>query len=136
MDRLAIIVERGEVRILVNEERLEDLARVVELPHAKAEGNPRLAGDYEPLELGDIASDRKHFLGEPVATWFGDGDTVLMGCGCGAWGCWPLTVRVDVDASSIRWHDFRNGHRDWNLDTLGPFLFDRQQYEAALEPVG
>ncbi|MFC7725421.1 hypothetical protein ACFQW6_09900 [Nocardioides sp. GCM10028917] len=135
MDRLAIVIERSQVAILVNHERLEELARVVELPHARAEAKPRLAGDYEPLFLDDIASDRKHFLGEPMAAWFGDGDTVLMGCGCGTWGCWPLTARVKVDASHVRWHDFRNGHRDWNLGALGPFVFDRQQYEAALVPV-
>jgi hypothetical protein len=42
---------------------------------------------------------------------------------------------VDVDAAHVRWHDFRNGHRDWDLGALGPFVFDRQQYEAALAAV-
>lgn len=118
--------------IRINGRRLEALARDVEFPFAKAEGNPRLAGDHSPLALTDIGSDPRHFLGMPVASWFEDGDTVLMGCPCGIWGCWPLTAQVDVADSHIRWHSFRNGHRDWDLSELGPFDFDRLQYEAAL----
>jgi hypothetical protein len=144
MDRLAFDVVQIRYRrhtnkalgILINGERLQDLARVVEMPHAAAENNPKLAGDYVPLALSDIDSDRNHFLGHPVATWFEDGDTVLMGCACGDWGCWPLTVRVDVNESTVRWHDFRNGHREWDLSALGPFVFDRLEYEAALAAVG
>jgi hypothetical protein len=118
--------------ILVNGRRLEALAREVELPFAKAEGSPDLAGDYSPLALTDIRSDPSHFLGTPVATWFQESDTVLMGCPCGDWGCWPLTAKVEVVDGGVRWHTFRNGHRDWDLSALGPFDFDRAQYEAAL----
>lgn len=124
------------VAIIVNGRRLEDLARVVEMPYAIAEDNPGLAGDYDPLGLSDIGSDRDHFLGRPVATWFEDGDTVLMGCPCGDWGCWPLTVRVDVTDATVRWHDFRTGHREWDLSGLGPFVFDRRDYEGALTAIG
>jgi hypothetical protein len=123
------------VAIIVNGTRLEDAARIVEMPHASAEHKPALAGDYEPLALTDIGSDPTHFLGHPVATWFEDGDTVLMGCPCGEWACWPLTVRVDVTDVTVRWHDFRTGHRDWDLSGLGPFTFDRPQYEAALQAI-
>jgi hypothetical protein len=124
------------VALLVNGRPLEELARVVERPYAVAENQPDLAGDYEPLALADIGSDRTHFLGQPVATWFEDGDTVLMGCPCGEWACWPLTVRVEVTEQTVRWHGFRTGHRDWDLSGLGPFVFDRPQYEAALEVIG
>lgn len=123
------------VTILVNGQRLEDLARTVELPYALAENKRDLAGDYAPLGLADIGSDPTHFLGHPAATWFGDGDTVLMGCPCGEWGCWPLTARVEVTDVTVRWHDFRTGHRDWDLSELGPFTFDRARYEAALEAI-
>lgn len=139
MDRIAFDVSQAEsssmartFAIFVNGERLESLARVVELPFAVAEGHPDLAGDYEPLTLFDISSDVNHFLGQPVATWFEDGDAVLMGCPCGEWGCWPLTVKIEVNDTTIRWRRFRNGHRDWDLSKLGPFTFDRVTYEAAL----
>jgi hypothetical protein len=118
--------------IIVNGERLESLARVVEMPFAEADGHPNLAGDYAPLTLFDIRSDVNHFLTKPVATWFEDGDAVLMGCPCGEWGCWPLTVKIEVNEATIVWSEFRNGHRDWDLSGLGPFTFDRVDYEVAL----
>jgi hypothetical protein len=140
MDRLTLeLVPRQhgnhvvtEIGILINGQRLEVLAQEVELAPATAEGNPTLAGDYSPLALSNIRSDLRHFLGAPVARWFEDGDTVLMGCPCGEWGCWPLTARVDVEPSAVHWHGFRNGHREWDLSDLGPFDFDRGQYELAL----
>ena len=58
-----------------------------------------------------------------------------MGCVCGEWGCWPLAVRVEVTDVTVRWHDFRTGHRNWDLSELGPFVFERREYEAALEAV-
>jgi hypothetical protein len=124
------------VSILVNGRRLEDLARIVEMQYAVAEDKPNLAGDYEPLAPADFSSDPTHFLGHPRASWFEDGDTVLMGCPCGEWACWPLTVRVEVTPVTVRWHDFRTGHRDWDLSELGPFVFDRRDYEAALQAIG
>jgi hypothetical protein len=99
------------VAIMVYNTPLEELARLVEMPHALAEDAPNLAGDYHPLGLEDIGCDRTHFFGHPVATWFNDGDTVLMGCPCGEWACWPLTVRVEVTDVTVRWHDLRTGHR-------------------------
>ena len=47
-------------------------------------------------------------------------------------GCWPLTTDVSVEEASVTWSHFRNGHRDWDLTGLGPFTFDRSQYETAL----
>jgi hypothetical protein len=122
------------VPIRVNGQPLEELAKVVEQPFATAEGNPRLAGSYEPLTWYDIG-ETAHFLGRPRASWFEDGDTVLMGCTCGEWGCWPLTTQVSVDASRVVWEGFRNGHRDWDLSALGPFEFARTQYDEALRAI-
>jgi len=124
------------MHIHVNGEPLELLAKVAEAPFAEAEGHPSLAGDYAPLSVSDIRSDARHFLGEPVATWFEDGDTVLMGCTCGEWGCWPLTARVEVSAETVRWSSFRNGHRDsWDLSAIGPFEFELSQYLEALSVI-
>ncbi|MCW2787659.1 MAG: hypothetical protein JWP74_4176 [Marmoricola sp.] len=122
--------------ILINGVELKDWARTVEEPHALAEGNQRLAGSYSPLATYQFNDDLNHFLGHPVAAWFDDGDTVLLGCECGEWGCWPLTTLVEVNAETVRWHGFRNGHRDWDLSGLGPFRFSRDQYESALVGIG
>jgi hypothetical protein len=120
------------VAIHINGVRLEDLARVVEQPFADAEGKPDLAGSYAGLAAATVAQGSRHFLGEPQDVWFDDGDTVLLGCICGESGCWPLTARVDVLDATVQWSGFRTGHRPWDLSALGPFTFDRGQYERAL----
>jgi hypothetical protein len=114
---------------------LEEWARRVELPFAKADGNPDLAGAYAGLAAADdLLWPSRHFLGEPTLSAFDDGDTVLLGCGCGDWGCWPLVADVAVTETSVTWSRFRNGHRPaWDLTNLSPFVFDRSQYETALQ---
>jgi hypothetical protein len=115
---------------------LAELARAVERRFAEAEGDPTLAGAYVGLGChdGDWEPARQ-YLGRPAVTWYDDGDTVLLACSsCGEWDCWPLTARVTVDRRTVRWSDFRTGHRPWDLTGIGPFTFDRAQYEGALPP--
>ena len=119
------------INLIVNGTKLQDLVRSVELPYANAEGSPGLAGSYAGLAVGP-GLPAIHFLGEPVETWFGDGDTVLLGCVCGDPGCWPLTAQVEISESTVTWSGFRTGHRDWDLSAVGPFTFDRRAYETSL----
>jgi len=122
-----------EVTIHVNDRLLQELAAEVERPWARAEGKPNLAGSYAGLQTWADRDWTGHFLTDPREVWFEDGDTVLLGCECGEWGCWPLTADVAVTETTVRWTRFRNGHREWDLGGLGPFEFDRRQYDAALE---
>ncbi|YCK33215.1 hypothetical protein ACNF49_03645 [Actinomadura sp. ATCC 39365] len=117
--------------ILIDGINLIELARVVELPLAS---NPSIAGAYAGLLERDlICWPSTHFLGAPHLQWFSEGETVLLGCECGEWECWPLTAQVEVTEQIVTWSGFRNGHRrNWDLGALGPFVFDRQQYEVAL----
>ena len=62
---------------------LPDLVRRAELPFARGEGKPDLAGSYVGLPKDEVCWPSRHYLGNPVLSWFGDGDTVLLGCGCG-----------------------------------------------------
>ena len=112
--------------------RLQDLIRPVEQPFADREGKPDLAGAYAGLPGSTIPWPTRHLLGDPLLSWYDDGDTVLLGCECGDPGCWPLTAHVEVTDSSVTWYHFRTGHRDWNLSDLEPLVFDRTQYERAL----
>jgi hypothetical protein len=141
MDSVAFRIELDElagggpfpvVAIYVDGHRLQDLARVVELPFAEAEGKAALAGSYAGLSPSMVVRGSRHFMGEPDEVWFDDGDTILLGCVCGELGCWPLTARVEVGETTVTWTDFRTGHRNWDLSGLGPFVFDRRQYERAL----
>jgi hypothetical protein len=130
VDEIRFELNGGEVDIFVNGRELSELAGEVELPFARAEGKPHLAGSYASLNVDLVGAG--HFRGDPALTWFDDGDTVLLGCDCGEWGCWPLTVDVAVTEGRVAWSHFRQGHRDWDLSALGPFEFDRAQYDAAL----
>ena len=114
----------------VNGRPLADLAAEVERAYDWS-----LAGAYGGLPPYVVRSIH-HYLGRPRATWFEDGDTVLLGCDCGEWGCWPLTAKVLVMHDTVRWSGFRTGHRDWDLGDLGPFEFARDDYERALFALG
>jgi hypothetical protein len=111
---------------------LPDLVRRTELPFARREGKPRLAGRYAGLLDDDVRWPSGHYLGAPVLSWFGDGDTVLLGCICGDWGCWPFTAMVTVTEDTVTWSGFRTGHRDWDYRELRDITLDRGQYEEAL----
>jgi len=43
---------------------------------------------------------------------------------------------VEVSEAKVMWSQFRNGHRSWDLSALGRFMFDRRQYEWALDAEG
>lgn len=111
---------------------LLDLARKAEVPFARGEGKPDLAGSYVGLPKDEVCWPSRHYLDDPVLSWFGDGDAVLLGCGCGEWGCWPFTAIVRVAGDTVTWSGYRTGHRDWDYRELREFSFDRVQYEEAL----
>lgn len=113
---------------------LAEHARRHELRPATAAKQADLAGRYAGLVVGrrSVTADwTRWYLGQGESV-FGDGDTCLLGCVCGDTGCWPLTAMVEIGPATVRWHRFRNGHRDWDLGGLGPFVFARDSYERAL----
>ncbi|WP_439661616.1 hypothetical protein ACSHWB_08950 [Lentzea sp. HUAS TT2] len=60
---------------------------------------------------------------------------LVLGCDCGVASCGPLVARIRAgkDKKAIIWDEFRRPHRNGRVyDELGPFTFDREQYEAAL----
>jgi hypothetical protein len=59
--------------------------------------------------------------------------TPLLGCVCGAWGCWPLMARVRVTDDLVTWDSFEQPRRpNDDYSAFGPFRFDRRQYDDAL----
>lgn len=111
---------------------LPDLVRLAEHSFARREGNPDLAGRYAGLVGDAVRWPSRHYLGVPSFSWFGDGDTVLLGCVCSDWGCWPFTAIVAVAEDTVTWSGYRTGHRDWDYGGLRDITFDRIQYEEAL----
>jgi hypothetical protein len=59
------------------------------------------------------------------------GKTCILDCDCGNFGCWPLLVRISRIGSTVTWTEFSQFYRDW-IYNLGPFQFDREQYEYEL----
>ena len=141
MDVLAVRVHRPDgwvvdaVRLLVNGRDLVELAHDAEHASAQADGQPAIAGAYEGLAAQEVLAPSRHLLGEPLAHLevIDDGRVALLGCECGEAGCWPLLARVEATGEYVTWSEFAQPHRaQWRHDSLGPFTFDRAQYESAL----
>ena len=146
MDTVSFRIERTDTpawgiidaaNIFVNGRNLVDMVREVELPFAAREGNPHLAGDYVGLPVEAVLFPSRRLLGEPETyydTDYLDGKLAVLGCGCGEVGCWPLRVRISAMEGQVTWGDFEQPHRRrWDHGALGPFVFDRGEYEAALQ---
>jgi hypothetical protein len=130
------------IQIKINGRDLVELVRAVENPFAYKEGAASIAGAYAGLRPGkDTCPPSRHFLGEPSAGRYRyDAKTQVLGCECGEVGCWPLLCRIEAGATRVTWSQFEQPHRTgkgahapWSYDELGPFEFDRRQYEQALE---
>lgn len=128
------------VLIAINGRLLLAIAHDIELPFARREGKPDLAGAYCYFGPAIALLPSRHFLGEPVHSFTdGDGRIYVLSCTCGVPGCWPLSARVELREREIVWSDFRQPHRGpdapqghWRYEGLGPFVFDRQLYEREL----
>jgi hypothetical protein len=135
--------DRGSgIQIEINGRDLVDLVRAVENPFAYKEGAASIAGAYAGLPPNDdTCPPSKHFLGEPSdAIYRYELKTQVLGCECGEPGCWPLLCLIETGPTRVRWSKFEQPHRTdkrsknpWRYDELGPFEFDRSQYERALE---
>lgn len=102
-----------------------DLVRQAELPMAQLEGTPELAGRY-----GWCYGTRR-FMAELMQRSENSGGAVaLLICSCGEPGCWLLYAHIEVGATTVTWRDFRQSNRkSWDYAGLGPFHFDRSEYE-------
>lgn len=148
LDRISFVAKpsqpgdrSGGIRILINGEDLGDLVAAHELPYAKLEGRPQLAGEYSGLTDRHVYPASQYFLGklDPDDDLY-KGKIQLLGCECGEPGCWPLVCRIEVSDDRVVWSEFEQPYRTgtrgrsiWSYEGFGPFVFDRAQYEAALE---
>jgi hypothetical protein len=94
----------------------------------------KLAGTYQGLAVSEVAWPARHLLGSPHPLYQADdGRIEVLVCECGEAGCWSLEARISVTDATVTWSDFRQPHRPaWDYSTFGPFVFARDQYEAAL----
>ncbi|MFD3704018.1 hypothetical protein ACFWUP_12785 [Nocardia sp. NPDC058658] len=60
--------------------------------------------------------------------------TPVLACNCGALGCWPLLMRITVTGNLVLWDHFEQPHRiARDCAAFGPFLFDRNPYDNAVQ---
>ncbi|MGW4118101.1 hypothetical protein [Nocardia sp. NPDC004711] len=73
-----------------------------------------------------------HFHGSsPLTT--GQKTPVLV-CSCGELGCWALLTRVTLTGNLVVWDCFEQPYRTTrDYTAFGPFLFDRDQYDKAVQ---
>ena len=139
MDEIRFLVQRSqeygrEVAIEINGENLIDKLQAFELPFARAEGHPEIAGSYMRLAATTLLS--RQFFGE----WEFEERVAVLACGdCGHVFCWPMMVKITLGVDRVTWSEFQQPHRTggetgtWDYQRFGPFVFDRHQYEQALE---
>ena len=143
MDTISFSIEQGDrweiVNILVNSRNLTDIVREVELPYALAEGHPNIAGKYAGLPKKIALLPSKHLLGESYLGYGLKNRGAVLVCTCGEPICSPLDATITLTDGEVIWHNFDNSVRSrpsrsnpYNYNDLGPFHFDRQQYEDAL----
>ncbi|MFI6222939.1 hypothetical protein ACIBEH_20465 [Nocardia salmonicida] len=61
----------------------------------------------------------------------------VLACNCGELGCWPLLTRISLTGGLVVWDCFEQPYRTTrDYTAFGPFLFDRNQYDKAVEGLG
>ncbi|WP_144429497.1 hypothetical protein [Myxococcus hansupus] len=98
------------------------------------EGSPSIAGAYTWLAYDEATHHPLQHVHH------NDGIPVLTCGDCGFSGCWPLECRIEVREDRVVWCDFANPQRgpnsaagEWSYVGFGPFEFERQAYEHALQ---
>ncbi|MGH4029257.1 hypothetical protein ACQB60_10025 [Actinomycetota bacterium Odt1-20B] len=91
------------------------------------------------ITLSEMGDPAPHFLGDPAPEFVdpSTGATPVLGCSCGLWGCWPLLTTITTTPETVTWSSFRQPFRkEWGELPVGPYVFARPAYEAALaDPV-
>lgn len=117
------------VEIYIDGKRLLDTIRKIEVPYAKEEGHPDLAGDYGHVSPSELYSDLSTATDENSYSY--ELGVYLFCCaGCGEPGCWSVTLQVKEDEESVYWYNFEHEHRDWEYNLT--YRFEKNAYAQAL----
>jgi hypothetical protein len=98
-----------------------------------------LAGIHDGLVLdeSELSELPKHLLhGKPSSPH--DRGIAVLGCTCGVNDCLPFLAEIRVTDDEVWWGEFRYplaAGLPWDYSGFGPFVFDRDQYETALDKV-
>jgi hypothetical protein len=89
----------------------------------------RLPGNFPGVSMALVAPPSRHWLGGPV--YIDQSKPVILDGRCGWAGCCGVMANIDVSPTMVVWEDFsRLGNA--SVAKLR-FVFDRDEYEAALK---
>lgn len=121
------------IELLVDDRPLLELVREVEA----ARGDER-PGGYLALPASMTAWPSRQLLDEPADLDYvladddpRRGKAVLLGCACGIIECAMVLARIELAADTVTWRDLQSFGDDVPYP-IGPFVFERAAYEAAL----
>ncbi|MEV7559704.1 hypothetical protein [Streptomyces sp. NPDC089795] len=133
-----IRVDGTDLRVLVAEATRALWDPELDEDETPQERDEFLRNQHAPLHLDDDpdgARARAHFLGDapPELRDRDTGALCLLSCPCGIDACRPLLAMVHATKSEVTWSGFHQIHRpQWGELPLGPYVFSRPAYEAAL----
>lgn len=117
---------------VIDGKSLISILKEFELPLAKKEGSPSIAGAYDGIPISMVRSPSKYYYGEDSHRT--DKKTTILICTCLNGGCWDFVAEIKTTEKEIVWKNFEQVHRrNWNYDELGILSFDRKQFENALK---
>lgn len=125
-------------QIFIDGEDLIELLRNYELPFAKKEGSPSIAGGYGGLSPGILS---KNLTNHPKNHNSEDNKSDILDCTCRTWGCWSFMTSIKEKRDSILWTEFKQLHRQkdshvyWDYSKFGPFEFSKSEYETEIEKI-
>lgn len=82
----------------------------------------------------DLQGSDPHMLLPPHGNLLGGLGRIqpLLCSGCREPGCHPVDTAIEVFDDVVVWSEFTEGNHPTQLPSIGPFVFDRKQYEAAV----
>ena len=127
-------------RVYIDGLTLEHWVKPFEAARAHDTWHPNAPPRYVSLLASEVPQPAHWLLGVAYAARGGAHPRVrLLDCPCRAVGCHPLFARLEVLHHRVHWYGFHNPHlvlgRDGTFHRyagLGPFVFEREQYERAL----
>ncbi len=123
--------ELRAVEIYINGRELTEIVKEKEVPFAKAEGHPNLAGLYGHNTPKYLYKDLSEvFIEGSYSNKYGV--SILCCEECGEPGCWGIDVKVRQDDDFVYWQDFEQAHRkNWKYDLN--FKFDKPEYDSEIK---
>jgi hypothetical protein len=124
----AVIDDDTQITVvpLIDGASLIALVAKIELHFGHGHSEP--LGEYQGHIVDDLARARANYAAPRT--------TVLLCADCNDPACWSLQTVIDRDDTIVRWSQFSNPLRpDLDYTALGPFEFDREQYETAIAEI-